>query len=149
MRDLRLFGRLERELRTQVHGQALDLADIQRARAESMLEELVAAGEHFDSILSILQLSRLADPLRAARAIERLIGHSGELFFLEPTTSSGVADLVQRAVGRPNHNIPAILREAGLSMSVCERITVNGFLPAHMYVHGAAFRTLYPAQVVT
>src|SRR5690349_8962637 len=100
MRDLRLFGRLERELRAQVHGRALDLADLQRARAESMLEDLVAAGEHFDSIVSILQLSRMADPLRAARAIEHLIGDRGELFFLEPTTSPGLPAFVQRAVGR-------------------------------------------------
>jgi prophage DNA circulation protein len=149
MRDLRLFGRLERQLRAQVHGRALDLADLQRARAESMLEELVAAGEHLDSIVSILQLSRMADPLRAARAIERLIGDTGELFFLEPTTSPGLPTVVQRAVGQQNHNIPAILRKAGLSMSVCERITVNSALPAHMYVHGAAFRTIDPARIAT
>jgi hypothetical protein len=144
--DLRFFGPLERDLRAQADGRTLDLGDLDPRRDVSALEELAAAGERFDSVVSIFQLSRFAQPLRAARAIEQLLADDGELFFLEPTASPGLVGLVQRWAGRRNHDIPGVLRDAGLSPRVCERITVNAALPAHMYVHGSAFRTLYPRQ---
>ena len=144
MPDLSFFGNRERQLRARAVGRVLDLGG--RRGDRRSLDDLVVAGETFDSILSIFQLSRSRHPLRDARAIERLLGEHGQLFFLEPTASAGVVGALQRAVGRPNHDIPGILREAGLSMSECDRITVNAALPARMYVEGVAFRTLLPAQ---
>ena len=154
MPDRSFFGRVERELRGQAQGRVLDLGRLGgRDRAPSALDELVAAGERFDSIISIFELSRFPQPLRGARAIEQLLAEEGRFIFLEPTSSPGIADFVQRAVGRPNHDIPAILRSAGFSMSVCNRIVVNTMLPARMYVEGVAFRmpvrapTQQPANV--
>jgi len=144
MPDLSFFGNRERRLRARAHGRVLDLGGRQGDRRS--LEDLVTDGETFDSVLSIFRLSLSHHPLRDARAIERLLVDDGELFLLEPTASVGVAGLFERVVGRPNHDIPAILREAGLSMSECDRIVVNTALPARTYVEGVAFRTLLPAR---
>jgi SAM-dependent methyltransferase len=141
--DRGVLRRIERELRAQVCGRVLDLGDLGR---HSTLDDLVTSGERFDSIVSMFQLSRSRDPARDVRAVERLLAEGGRLFLLEPTASVGVAKALHRLAGRRDHDIPAILRGAGLSMSICERIAVNRVWPARMYVEGIAFRTLHPAQ---
>jgi hypothetical protein len=142
MPDLSFFGSRERALRQRAHGRVLDLGERRRAP----LEDLAAAGEKFDSIVSIFQLSASAHPLRDARAVERLLTPDGRFFFLEPTASPGIVGTLQRMIGRPNHDIPGMLREAGLSMSLCDRITVSAALPARMYIEGVALRALSPVD---
>jgi len=144
--DRGVLERVERELRARVRGRVLDLGDPAR---RATLDDLVAQGEPFDSIVSMFQLSRSCDPRHDARAVERLLAEGGQFFFLEPTASFGVVAALRRLAGRRDHNIPAIVREAGLSMSIYERIVVDTVWPAsRTYVEGIAFRTLYPAQPV-
>ena len=69
MPDLSFFGNRERQLRARAIGRVLDLGG--RRGDRRSLDDLVVAGETFDSILSIFQLSRSRHPLRDARAIER------------------------------------------------------------------------------
>ncbi|HEY2813630.1 MAG TPA: hypothetical protein VGJ03_09220 [Acidimicrobiales bacterium] len=149
MPDLSFFGSRERNLRARARGRVLDLGHRDRDGTRVDLEELVRAAATFDSIVSIFQLSSSRHPLREARYIEQLIADDGEFLFLEATATPGLIGSLQRTVGPPSYDIPALLREAGMCMSDCDRITVANPLRPRMYVEGAAFRALQPTRTDT
>jgi SAM-dependent methyltransferase len=142
--DLRFFGRHETALRAHAHGRVLDLSS---GRSRIDLEQLAATGERFDSVISIFALSVSHDPSRDARAIERLLADGGELLFLERTGAPGLEGRIERALGLGLHDISTILRDAGLSPRVCDRITVTAWFPPRRFVEGAALRTVAPALI--
>ncbi len=143
MPDLRFLWRHETALRALAHGRVLDLTA--RDPAGPDLEQLAASGERFDSVISIFALSRSAQPLRDARAIERLLAEGGELLFLERTAVPGLVGSLEHALGHGHYDITAIFREAGLAPRVCDHITVNTLFPPRRYVEGAALRNVVPA----
>ncbi len=126
----------ERALRARAVGNVLEL------RPGVSLDALVAEGARFDTIVSIFQLARSDDPARDLRAMERLLAEDGRVLLLEPTSTPGVAGALQRVAGRRRHDIPALVRAAGLSMRDCDRIHT----PAGAYVEIDAFRTIFPAR---
>jgi SAM-dependent methyltransferase len=142
--DLRFFGRHETALRAHARGRVLDLSG---GRSRIDLEQLAATGERFDSVISIFALSVSHDPRRDARAIERLLADGGELLFLERTAAPGLEGRIERALGLGLHDISTVLRDAGLSPRVCDRITVTALFPPRRFVEGAALRTVAPALI--
>lgn len=134
-RRLRMFSR--------AHGRVLDLNDY----SSQALGALVEAGDRFDSIVSILQISIASDASALCRSLAQLLNPDGRLLFLEPTSAVGLTGAAQHAFGgwvrrttgrRPDHDIPALVREAGLSISDCDRFTVRSFWPYRTFVEGAA-----------
>jgi hypothetical protein len=142
--DLRFLGRHETALRARAHGRVLDLT---RGRSRFDLEHLAATGECFDTVISIFALSVSPDPRHDARTIERLLAERGELLFLERTAATGLEGRIERALGRGYHDISTVLRDAGLSPRVCDRITVTTMFPPRRFVEGAALRTVAPAVI--
>jgi SAM-dependent methyltransferase len=111
------------------------------------LEDLVAAGEHFDTVVSVLQLARQDDLDGALRAVRRLLTASGVLLFLEPTVERGFTGRVQHALGpatrlasgrRPDRDITGCARAAGLLVSDCERLTMPTLWPFRAFAAGIA-----------
>jgi SAM-dependent methyltransferase len=108
------------------------------------------AGEEaapFDTVVSVLQLSR-ADPLEPLlRSIGSIMSERGRLLFLEPTAHAGFTGHVQRLLSpaarlwtsrRPDRDLPASVRAAGLLMTDCERFTMPVPWPYRSWVQGVA-----------
>src|SRR4051794_31864566 len=134
-RRLRMFA--------QTQGRVLDLNDY----SSHALRALVDGGDRFDTIVSILQISVAADAADLCGSLARLLADDGRLLFLEPTAAVGVTGAVQHAFGgwvrrttgrRPDYDISALLRGAGLSISDCDRFTVRTFWPYRTFVEGTA-----------
>ncbi len=134
-----------RRLFANATGRVLDLNDY----SSYSLPALADRGERYDTIVSILQISVAPDPAAYVRTIASLLSTDGRLLFLEPTALVGAAGAVQRAFGpwmrrtsgrRHDHDIPAIVRAAGLSIGDCERITLPALWPYRSYVEGRARR---------
>lgn len=132
----------------QATGHVLDVGE-QRRHA---LDELAAAGERFDTVVSVLQLSTAPDPVAMGRTLKALLADDGELWFLEPTAVTGPAGAVQHALGpwvrratgrRPDYDIPRVLRTAGLTIIDCERFVARALWPYRSFVQGVA-RLPYP-----
>lgn len=134
-RRRRMFARAE--------GRTLDLGDY----SSFSLPALAAAGEKYDTIVSILQISVAPDASGYCADIARLLADDGRLLFLEPTAVVGVVGVVQHAFGpwvrrttgrRPDYDIPALVRAAGLSIGDCERISLPALWPYRSFVEGIA-----------
>ena len=124
-------------------GHVLEVADVGPGR----LAQLAAAGERFDIIVSVLQISTAADAPALCRTLRSLLADGGELRFLEPTSVTGAAGAVQHALGpwmrratgrRPDYDVPRLLRDAGLTISDCERFVVRALWPYRSFVEGVA-----------
>jgi len=124
-------------------GRVLDVADHPRRR----IDELVAAGERYDVVLSVVQISTATDAPAMCRALKSLLADDGELWFLEPTSVTGLAGAVQHALGRwmrratgrrPDYDIPRVLQNAGLTITDCERFVVRALWPYRSFVQGVA-----------
>jgi hypothetical protein len=103
----------------------------------------------FDSVVTILHLAALAEPLDRLRRLGGLLGPDGRLLLFEPLRRPGwrgrAADAVRlaRRPGRPRrpgrgspvglrpiaHPLPALVRRAGLVPTSVERITMPSPLP--------------------
>ena len=130
-------------MRARAEGRLLDVADHPRRQ----LDELVAAGERYDIVLSVLQISTAADAPALCETLKSLLADDGELWFLEPTSVTGVAGAVQHALGpwvrrttgrRPDYDIPKLLRAAGLTVTDCERFVARALWPYRSFVQGVA-----------
>lgn len=131
-------GTRQRVLRERARGTVLEL------RPGLALDELVATGQRFDTIVSIGFLAGASEPRRAVDAIVRLLVDDGQLLLLEPTSTPGVAGTLRRLAGGTRHDVPTMLRAAGLSMSECERI----HSPTGVWVEAVAFHTIFAAREV-
>ena len=129
-------------------GRVLDVAEHRPAR----LTELVDAGERYDTVVSVLQISTAPDAVTMCRNLRSLLADDGELWFLEPTAVVGALGVVQHALGpwtrrttgrRPDYDIPSVLRAAGLTVTDCERFVVRALWPYRSFVQGVA-RHPYP-----
>ena len=134
-RRLRMLARAE--------GRVLDVADHPRRH----LDELAAAGERFDIVISVLQISTAADAPAMCLTLKSLLARGGALWFLEPTSVTGVAGAVQHALGpwvrrttgrRPDYDIPRLLRTAGFTITDCERFVARALWPYRSFVQGVA-----------
>lgn len=123
-------------------GRVLDVV-AQRGR----LHDLAEAGERFDTVVSILQISTATDATGMCRTLKSLLADDGELWFLEPTAVAGAVGAVQHAFGRmtlratgrrPDLDVPRLLRESGLTVTDCERFTVRALWPYRSFVQGVA-----------
>jgi SAM-dependent methyltransferase len=114
---------------------------------DATIDELADAGERFDTVVSVLQLS-LDDDLEAGmRTIGRLISPDGVLLFLEPTTERGLTARVQHLLGpatrlttgrRPDRDLTGSARAGGLLVTDCERLTMPTLWPFRAFVEGVA-----------
>ena len=134
-RRLRMLARAE--------GRVLDVAEHPRRH----LDELVAGGERYDVVLSVLQISTAADASAMCRTLKSLLADDGALWFLEPTSVTGLAGAVQHALGpwvrrttgrRPDYDIPKVLRTAGFTITDCERFVARALWPYRSFVQGVA-----------
>lgn len=135
----------------QARGRVLDLNDY----SSDALRALVAGGDRFDTIVSVLQISIAYDAAAMCRSLAALLEADGRLLFLEPTAAVGVTGAVQHAFGewvrrttgrRPDHDIPALIRDSGLSIGDCDRFSVRAFWPYRTFVEGAAHPVFSVAQ---
>jgi len=137
-----------RRLMHRAEGRVLDVSD----HSADSLAALAETGERFDTVVSALQISTARDALEMCSALSRLMDEGGHLLFLEPTAVVGAVGAVQHALGpwvqratgrRPDYDIPAVLRSAGLLICDCERFTVRALWPYRSFVEGVA-RHPYP-----
>mgnify|MGYP001212993552 CR=1 FL=1 len=130
-----------RRLLRDVGGRVLDLgADpAHRPLYPASAEVVPGDGEGpFDAVVSILYLSKVADPAAEIARARDLLAPDGTLVFLEPVADTGlggrvqglVAPVVGRVAGwRPDRDVPALLRDARLVMSHLVRTP----LPRHLW----------------
>ncbi len=130
-----------RRLLRDVSGRVLDLGGdpAHRPLYPASAEVIAGDGEGpFDHVVSILHLTAAEDPAaEVARARDRL-ADDGTLVFLEPVADTGlggraqglVAPLVGRVAGwRPDRDVPGLLRDARLVMSLLVRTP----MPRHLW----------------
>ena len=125
---------------------ALD-APIEVDVLDASLFELAAARATFDTVISVLQLSREDDLDAALRAVRALLPSDGRLLFLEPTIERGFTGRVQHLLGpatqltsgrRPDRDITGSARAAGLVVTDCERLTMPTLWPFRAFAEGVA-----------
>lgn len=155
-------------------GRLLDLggADMHRtlwARAEEVsdatvldgvgdprLAALAAAGERFDTVVSVFQLAASADLGEALRSLRHVLADDGRVLFIEPGSQVGLPGRIQRLVTpplrgltgwRPDRDIPAELRAAGLSVTDIRRHRVPTLqLWLRQVLEGVAHHALTPGE---
>src|SRR4051794_31640974 len=142
----RALGELDerrRRLFARASGRVLDLGDY----SSFSLPELVGAGERFDTIVSVMQISIAPEAGSFCANVARLLSDEGRLLFLEPTAMVGAAGAVQHALGpwvrrttgrRFDYDIPGLIRAAGLAIGDCERISMRALWPYRSFVEGVA-----------
>jgi hypothetical protein len=132
-----------KRMRSRVDGRVLDVAEHTR----SGLRDLVAAGDRFDTVLSVGQISTAPDGSAMCHDLAAVLEPDGCLLFLEPTSVVGPVGALQHALGpwmwrttgrRPDYDVPALLRGAGLSISDCERFEAHALWPYRSFVEGVA-----------
>jgi SAM-dependent methyltransferase len=116
------------------------LVDLASARQTSEAQQ-------FDTIVSVLQLSREADLVTALRDVRELLAPDGRLLFIEPTIERGLTGRVQHLLGpatqltsgrRPDRDITGCARAAGLLVTDCERLTMPTLWPFRAFAEGVA-----------
>lgn len=89
------------------------------------LGELAAAGERFDTVVSVFQLAASTDLDATLRAVRGVLADDGRVLFVEPGAQVGLPGRVQRLVApslggltgwRADRDIPMALRTAQLSV---------------------------------
>jgi hypothetical protein len=134
-------------LQSRATGRVLDVAE----HGPWRLAELAAGEERYDVVLSMLQISAAADAPAMCRTLAALLADDGELWFLEPTSVTGTIGSIQHALGpwvrrttgrRPDHDVPRLIRDAGLTVVDCERFVVRALWPYRSFVQGVARRPL-------
>ena len=115
------------------------LADLASLRATS--------NETFDTVISVLQLSREDDLHAALRAVRDLLAPEGRLLFIEPTIERGFTGRVQHLLGpatqltsgrRPDRDLTGSARAAGLLVTDCERLSMPTLWPFRAFAEGVA-----------
>lgn len=98
--------------------------------ADPAFLSLVDRDERFDVIVSVLQLTTVADLAGTLSRIRRLLAVDGQFHFLEPARRTGMTGRAQRIAApmvtmstgiRLDRDIPAELRANGLSVTSLER----------------------------
>ena len=114
---------------------------------DASLADLASAKEQFDTVISVLQLSRENDLVAALRTVRELLAPEGRLLFIEPTVERGVTARVQHLLGRatqltsgrrPDRDITGCARAAGLLVTDCERLTMPTLWPFRAFAEGVA-----------
>lgn len=120
------------------------------------LTQLAAAGERFDTVVSVFQLASAPDLGPLLAAVRSLLSDDGALLFLEPTRVTGPSGRLQRLAApvaatttgwRTDRDIPMALRRAGLSVTDVDRHRVPTLQPwLRQLVEGRAHRALLPRR---
>lgn len=120
------------------------------------LADLVAAGERFDTVVSVFQLAASDDLPALLGRVRDLLGDEGRLLFLEPTLVPGRTSRLQRLAApgvaavtgwRTDRDVPMALRRAGLSVTDVERHRVPTLQPwLRQLAEGRAHRALPPSR---
>jgi SAM-dependent methyltransferase len=114
---------------------------------DASLSDLASAKEQFDTVISVLQLSREDDLVTALREVRELLAPDGRLLFIEPTIERGLTGRVQHLLGpatqltsgrRPDRDITGCARAAGLLVTDCERLTMPTLWPFRAFAEGVA-----------
>lgn len=109
---------------------SLDSVTVLDGVADTRLGDLAAAGERFDTVVSVFQLAGSPHLDVTLGHVRSLLAEAGHVLFLEPARLVGVAGRVQRAVGppigaltgwRPDRDVPMALRDSGLSVTSIRR----------------------------
>jgi SAM-dependent methyltransferase len=130
---------------------ALD-APIEVEVRDMSLADLASSGQTFettvfDTVVSVLQLSREDDLVAALRAVRARLAPDGRLLFLEPTVERGFTGRVQQLLGpttrltsgrRPDRDFTGSARAAGLVVTDCERLTMPTLWPFRAFAEGVA-----------
>ena len=122
--------------------------------SDRRLGELACAGERFDTVVSVFQLAASAELTETLRSLRQVLAEDGRLLFLEPGAQVGLAGRVQRLVTpplrgltgwRPDRDIPAELRTAGLSVIDIRRHRFPTLQPwLRQVLEGVAHHALVP-----
>jgi SAM-dependent methyltransferase len=124
-----------------------DEAPIEVEVRDASLGDLASANEVFDTVVSVLQLSREDDLVAALAAVRELLAPGGRLLFIEPTIERGLTGRVQHLLGpatqltsgrRPDRDITGCARAAGLLVTDCERLTMPTLWPFRAFAEGVA-----------
>lgn len=120
------------------------------------LGELAAAGERFDTVVSVFQLAASTDLTTTLRSVRRVLAEDGRVLFLEPGAQVGLPGRIQRLVSPPlggltgwhaDRDIPAELRTAGLSVIDIRRHRVPTLqLWLRQVLEGVAHHALPPGD---
>ena len=139
-------------------GRVLDLGDAAAdLRGRPGVDEVItadsatsAAGETFDTIVSVLHLAAIDDLPRELAAIVERLRPTGKLLFLEPVRQPGwsgraqamMSPVVRMASGwRVDRDLPLAIRSNGLTIVSVDRITMPAVVwPVRAFVHGTAQR---------
>lgn len=93
--------------------------------ADPQLRALGAAGERYDTVVSVFQLATATDLDAAIRAVRAVLADDGLLLFVEPGSQVGLTGRLQRVVApslggvtgwRADRDIPMALRAGRLSV---------------------------------
>lgn len=163
-----LVGARRRELARRATGRVLDLGGAESHRRlwadagavvldggdDPRAGELAGAGERFDTVVSVLQLSASRDPVSLLQHLRTLVGDEGCLLFLEPGRLVGASGRLQRFAARPvrlatglhvDRDVVDVVRGAGLSVIALDRHRVPTLQPwLRVLVEGRAHRALPP-----
>lgn len=106
--------------------------DVVRAdgASDDLVLGLVDAGERFDTVFSVFQLTQVTDLAGTISRLARMLSPDGQLLFVEPARLTGGAGRAQRLAApmaalstglRTTRDIPGALRTGGLSVTAIER----------------------------
>jgi len=122
------------------------------------LDALAAAGERFDTVVSVFQLATSTDLSATLRSVRRVLADDGRVLFLEPGSQVGLPGRIQRLVAPPlggltgwraDCDIPAELRTGGLSVIDIRRHRVPTLqLWLRQVLEGVAHHALAPGDGV-
>jgi len=133
-----------------VHGRVLDLAEL----TTGDLARLDAAGERYDTVLSVGRLAAEDDPTPLLVLCRRLVGEAGHLVFVEPSKPGGRRGTGARLAGpalaagagwRTDRDVPPLLRAAGFVICDVRRRDLPATAwPLRLVVAGTAIASASP-----
>lgn len=121
--------------------------------SDPRLARLAAAGERFETVVSVFQLASSTDLDGTLATLRAVLAEDGRLLFVEPSAQLGLAGRLQRAVAplggvtgwRADRDIPAELRASGLSVIDIRRHRVPTLQPwLRQVLEGIAHHALTP-----
>jgi len=110
------------------------------------------------NVVSIGWLGSQSDVAAALASLMPLLGDTGAVYFVEPSLSSGIRRHLAMRLARwayrrsgwwPNHDMPALMRQAGLVVTDLERFFIpNVGLASSSWVQGRATKANTDEQLV-
>jgi len=149
----RVYDLAGAEAHLQLYGEVDEVDEVVLSVGDG-LDEGVAAGERFDTVVSVMHLARVSDPGRILARVRDVLRPGGEILFLEPVRQPGWVGRGQR-LARPtiramtgwwlDHDLATAIRNTGLTITDIERIVMPRYVwPVRAFVQGAASEVRAP-----